>query len=113
MDFIADFNSTQRFKRAVIDGAGTADLEIVAAVAGKKIRVYQVVLIASGTTTVRFESAAGGTALTGQLSLAVNVGFSSGFCPAGHFQTAAGQALSLEVSGAAVSVDGWVVYAEV
>lgn len=99
-------------KRAVIDHATSGNNTLVAAVAGKIIRVYQVVLISAGTVTVRFESAADGTALTGQLSLAVNVGFSSGFCPVGHFETLSGQLLNLELSGN-VSVDGWLVYAEI
>lgn len=103
---------TQSFKRAVIDVASLGDNTIVAAVTGKKIRVFQVVLISAGTTTVRFESGAGGTALTGQLSLAANVGFSTGWCPVGHFETAAGSLLNLELS-AAISVDGWLVYLEV
>ena len=102
---------TQRVKRAVIDAATSGDNSIVSAVTGKKIRVLSVVLVSAGTVTVRFESGAGGTALTGQLTLAANVGFSSGYSPVGHFETAAGAALNLELSGA-VSVDGWIVYVE-
>ena len=111
-EYLYETDSVQRCKRAVIDAASIGDNTLVAAVTGKKIRVYQVVLIAGGTTTVRFESAAGGTALTGQLNLVANVGFSTGWCPAGHFQTLAGELLNLELS-AAVTVDGWLIYAEV
>lgn len=99
-------------KRAPIDVATLGDNTIVSAVTGKIIRVYEVVLISSGTTTVRFESGTGGTALTGQMNLSANVGFSSGWCPTGHFETAEGVLLNLELS-AAVSVDGWIVYAEI
>lgn len=107
-----DTYSNQVVKRAIIDHAGSGDNELVAAVSGKKIRVHDVVLISSGTVTVRFESGAGGTALTGQMQLTAQTGFAPGFSPVGHFETAAGAALNLELSGA-VSVDGWLVYQEV
>ena len=110
IDNYADVEPTQRIKRAVIDHATSGDNTLVAATAGKKIRVYNVVLISAGTTTARFESGAGGTALTGQLSLIAQVGFAPGYDPNGHFETAAGELLNLELS-AAVSVDGWLIYA--
>jgi hypothetical protein len=110
IDQFADINYNQRVKHLVIDHATSGDNELLAGVAGEKIRVYNIVLISSGTTTVRFESGAGGTALSGQLSLVANVGFAPGHDPNGHFETAAGQALNLELS-AAVSVDGWLTYA--
>lgn len=100
------------YKRAVIDAATSGDNTLIAAIASTKIRVLQVVLIAAAAVTVRFESGAGGTALTGQMQLAANGGFSSGFCPAGHLETNAGELLNLELSGA-ISVDGWIVYVEV
>jgi DNA polymerase/3'-5' exonuclease PolX len=99
-------------KYAIIDHAGSGDNTIVSAVANKKIRVLNVMLVASAALTARFESGAGGTALTGQMSLAANSGFSSGYSPVGHFQTASGALLNLELS-AASSVDGWIVYVEV
>jgi hypothetical protein len=101
----------QRVKRASINGATLGDNTLVAAVAGKKIRVLSLVLVSTGTTTVRFESGAGGTELSGEMALAANVGFSTGYSPVGHFETAAGSLLNMELS-AAVSVDGWIVYVE-
>jgi len=111
-EYLYETDSSQRLKRAVIDNASIGDNTLIAAVTGRKLRVYQMVLISSGTTTVRFESGAGGTALTGQLNLIANVGFSSGWCPGGHFETLLGELLNLELS-AAVSVDGWLIYAEI
>lgn len=99
-------------KYAIIDAATSGDNTIVAAVASKKIRVLQAFLIAAGTTTVRFESGAGGTALTGQMSLIANVGFVLPFSPVGWFETASNTLLNLELS-AAVSVDGVIAYVEV
>jgi hypothetical protein len=99
-------------KRAVIDFAGSGNNTLVAAVTAKKIRVLSVTLVVAGAVTVRFESGAGGTALTGQMSLAANGGFDAPFNPHGHFQTAAGELLNLELSDA-VSADGWLTYVEV
>ena len=99
-------------KWAVIDHATSGDNTIVAAVSGKKIRVLSLVLVASGTTTVRFEAGASGTALTGQMALVANTGFALPFNPVGWFETSSGALLNLELS-AAVSVDGVVCYVEV
>lgn len=94
---------------AVIDHAVSGNNTLVAAVAGKKIRVLGFVLVSAGTVTARFESAADGTALTGQMTLAVNTVVSSGYNALGWFETVAGQLLNLELS-AAVSVDGVLTY---
>jgi len=56
-------------KYAVIDAA-SGDTSLVAAVTGKKIRVISFMLVGGGAATARFESGAGGTALTGQMLLA-------------------------------------------
>jgi len=88
-----------------IDHATNGDNTLVAAVAGKRIRVLSFLMIASGTVTVRFESGAGGSPLTGQMPLVVNSGMAPTYNPAGWFITNAGEALNMELS-AAVSVDG-------
>lgn len=100
-------------KFAVIDAATSGDNTIVAAVTGKKIRVLAGSLTMTGTAvTIRFESAASGTALTGQMTPAQGQTIPLPFCPVGHFETIAGQLLNLELGGAQ-SVDGWLVYVEV
>jgi hypothetical protein len=100
-------------KYAVIDHA-SADNTIVAAVTGKKIRVTALFAVASGgANTLRFESGTGGTALTGQFSLAATTGqVVLPFNPNGWFETLAGGLLNLELS-AATSVDGSLSYIEV
>lgn len=91
---------------AAIDVASSGDNTLLAAQgAGNKIRVHQLFLVSAGTVTVRFESGAGGTALTGQMNLVANTGFVLPFSPIGWFETAANTLLNLELS-AAVSVDG-------
>lgn len=94
---------------AVIDAATSGDNTIVDAVANKKIRVLAVALVSAGTVTARFESGAGGTALTGQMTTAVNTGVVLPYNPVGWFETAAGALLNLELSGN-VSVDGSLTY---
>lgn len=107
-----DNYSTQLVKHAIIDAATLGDNTLVAAVAGKKIRVLDIVVVSAGTMTIRFESGASGTALTGQMTVAAATGFAPGFSPIGHFETAAGQLLNMELSGA-TSADGWLRYIEV
>jgi hypothetical protein len=99
-------------KYAIIDAAGSGDNTVVAAVTGKKIRVISLWLISAGTVTTRWESAASGTALSGQATLAVNTGYVLPVNEHGWFETVAGQLLNLELSGA-VSVDGGLSYIEV
>lgn len=99
-------------KFVAIDAASSGDNQILAAHASKKYRVISLALIAAGAVNVRFESSAGGTALTGQMNLTTNSGFVLPFNPAGWFETAAAKALNLELSGA-VSVDGCLTYIEV
>lgn len=91
---------------AAVDVATSGDNTLVAAQgASNIILVHQVFLVAAGAVTVRFESGAGGTALTGQIQLVANQGFVLPFSPVGWFKTAADTLLNLELSGA-VSVDG-------
>lgn len=105
--------SKSPIKFAAIDAATSGDNTIVAAVTGKKIRVLAGSLTMSGTAvTARFESAAGGTALTGQMTPAQGQTIAIPFSPVGHFETVAGELLNLELGGAQ-SVDGWIVYQEI
>ncbi len=97
---------------AVIDVATSGDNTIVAAVTGSKIRVTSLFLVSAGTVTVRFESAASGTALTGQMTTAVNNIIVLPYNPAGWFETVVSELLNLELSGN-VSVDGALTYVEV
>ena len=99
-------------KFAVISAASSGDNTLVSAVASKKIRVLAYSFTANGTVTVRFESGAAGTALTGQMDFIVNTGISVPFSPVGHFETAANTLLNLELSGA-VEVAGHLTYIEV
>lgn len=111
MDIEVKAQSSAPIKYAAIDVATSGDNTLKAAVSGRRIRVLSVFMIAAGAVNVRFESDAGGTALTGQMNLAANGGFVLNFNPAGWFETNAGELLNLELSGA-VSVDGALTYQE-
>ena len=100
------------YKYAVIDDAASGDNTLVTAVASRKIRVLALFMVSAGTVNARFESGAAGTALTGQMNLVANSGFTLPFNPAGWFETAVNTLLNLELS-AAVSVDGALTYIEV
>ena len=104
-------NENAPIKYEVIDDATSGNNTIISAVTGKRIVVLQYVLIASGAVTVRFESGAGGTALTGQMQIAANGGVSANCAPYGCFATAAAALLNMELSGA-TSVDGHITYIE-
>lgn len=95
--------------RAAISAATLGDNTVVAAITGKKIQVIGFGLVATAANTVKFKSGAG-TDLTGGMALAANGGLSA---PSDRntveFETAAGQALVLNLS-AATQVSGWVTY---
>ena len=94
---------------ASVDAASSGDNTLVAAVAGKRIRVLSLFLVASGAVTVAFESSASGTALTGDMNVGANGNVVMPFNPEGWFQTVAGELLNMELGGA-TSVDGCLTY---
>jgi len=95
---------------APVAAAAAGDNTLVAAVAGKRIRVHALALVASGgANTVRLESGAAGTALSGQMDLAADGQLVLAHNPAGWLQTAAGELLNMELT-AATSVAGMLVY---
>lgn len=102
---------TPKFRTVTVSTAG--DNTVVSAVTDKKIRVLSAFIVASGgANTIRFESAASGTALTGQMDLADNGQLILPFSPVGWFENITGQLLNLELS-AATAVNVNVIYIEV
>jgi hypothetical protein len=106
--------SGKTIKRAVISGATSGNNTIVAAVADKKIKVLSVCLVAVTAVTVRFESGADGTALTGVMSIGATGGFvlPAPPDPSCHwFETGVNTLLNMELGGA-VQVSGCITYYE-
>lgn len=96
-------------KTAKIDHGSSGNNEIVAAVTGKKIKVYTIVLVVSNAVNCKWCSAT--TDLTGAMNFSSQ---GEGYAhavqpPAFLLATAAGEALNLNLS-AAVAVDGYVAY---
>jgi hypothetical protein len=99
-------------KYAKISAAGAGDNTVVAAVAGSKIRVLSYRFQAGGDVDVKFRSGAGGTDLTGAMSAgAKGGGGGAAYSPAGHFESAAGAALVVNLS-LSVQVSGHLCYIE-
>lgn len=95
---------------AAIAAAASGDNTLVAAVAGARIRVHSLVLVASGgAVSVRFESGAGGDALTGVMDIADNGQLILSHNPGGWLQTDVADLLNLELSSA-VAVAGSLTY---
>lgn len=99
-------------KFAAVNASSSGDNTLIAAVTSKKLRVTGGLLVAAGAVTIRFQSGAAGTYLSGPMALAANGGFPIPFDATGQFETASGELLNLELGGA-VQVGGWVKYVEV
>lgn len=99
-------------KFAAISTSASGDSAVVAAVVGKQIRVLDYLLMGNGAVNAKFRSAT--TDITGlhYIASAGQGANGGGFSPIGKFQTVAGEALNINLSGA-VAVGGWVVYVEV
>ncbi len=98
-------------KYASISASAAGDNSLVAAVAGKKIRILKYTIVASAGTAAKFRSSSG-TDLTGPMPLGANSGIGGAFCPVGLFESVAGEGLVLNLS-AAVPVSGHLTYVEV
>lgn len=95
-------------KFAKISTGDSGDTALVAAVTGKKIKVTGMFLIAAGAVSVKFKG--GATDLTGAMAVAANGGFSvMSNADNPIFETAAGAALNINLSGA-VAVAGAITY---
>lgn len=95
---------------ASVSAASSGNNTILAAQgASNIILVHQCILVASGAVTIKFQSGAGGTDLTGAMSIAANGGFVLPFSPVGWFKTAANTLLNLSLGGA-VAVNGVFTY---
>lgn len=97
-------------KFAKISAGSSGDNQVVAPVSGKKIRVLRWGLTANGAVNAKWRSNT--TDLTGLRYLTQYASAGGSFCPVGVFETAAGEALNLNLS-AAVVVGGEITYVEV
>lgn len=97
-------------KFAVISASSSGDNAVVASVVGKKIRVLRWSASANGTVSIKWRSAT--TDVTGLSYLIQYASAGGAYCPVGIFETASGEALNLNLSGA-VAVGGVLTYLEI
>lgn len=97
-------------KFAVINASASGNTELVAAVAGKKIRVYAVTYIADGDVIVEFRTGTT-TPIWDNQDITTNSGASPAFT-LGIFETVAGDALNINLDGN-IAVGGGLTYGEV
>ncbi len=100
---------TPKFAKIAVSGA--TDNVVVAAVAGKKIRVLEYRFSANGTVAPKWKSTTT-TDLTGPSYLTQFASAGAAFSPIGHFETATGEALVLNLDNA-IAVGGHLAYVEV
>lgn len=98
-------------KFAAISASAAGENLVVAAVAGKKIRVLKYTIVTSGAVAAKFRTSSGAD-LTGAMALAANSGVGGAFCPVGLLETAVGDALTLNLSTGA-GIAGHLTYIEV
>jgi hypothetical protein len=96
-----------QFARVAASASGATNL--VAATGGRKIRVVGFTLSASAAVNAKFANHSAGTDLTGLLYMGATGGIGGGFKQVGHFETAVGDGLDLNLS-AAVPVGGMLQY---
>jgi hypothetical protein len=95
---------------AAISASTDGNNTLVAGVAGKRIRVLSLVLVASGgVNTAQLQTAAGGVALTGVMDLADNGQLVMLYNPAGWCETGTGELLNMALTEATV-VAGMLTY---
>ena len=100
-------------KTAVISASTIGDNTLVSAVSGKSIYVLSLFFICSTAVSVRFESGAGGTALSGIMPFPANGGMVLPFNTGSWFNTASNTLLNMELSVAgSATVAGTLQYVE-
>ena len=107
---LRDIGPKQVYSAKIDAAAGTGDVTVVAAVAGKKIVVINFLYTCSAAQSTTFWSDdTSGTQLTGDMLVMANGWIKGNYNPDGHFTTSEGKALVLE-SGNTVTVGGWINY---
>ena len=103
------FGGGKTFKTAKIDHATSGPNEIVAAIEGKRIKVYAVVLVVTAVVNCQWKSAT--NILSGDMNFGgKGEGYAQAIQPLAFlFATNAGEALILNLSDA-VAVDGMIAY---
>ena len=98
-------------KFAAVAASSSGNNTVVSAVTGKKIRVLGYRLSANGTVAAKWRSSTAGD-ISGLSYLIQYASAGASFSPVGHFETASGEGLQLNLD-AGVAVGGHLAYIEV
>ena len=110
MSILLEATGTVKF--AVVNASSSGNNTVIAAATGKKFRVLSYVIVTTTAVTAQWASGTSPTALSGAMALGATGGVSANFNPAGHVETAEGEALVL-VLGGAIQASGHVTYQEI
>ena len=105
---IAPVSTSYTLTPLAISFNSTGDNVIVAAVAGKTVRVFRIFFVTSAATNITIKDGAG-TSLTGAMSMGANGGFTLDLQGEAWFFTSVGNAFIINQSGTA-QVSGAVYY---
>jgi threonine synthase len=109
-DLVMNGNTAITPKFVAIAASASGVNVLLAAVAGKKIRVLSYVLVATTAVTAKFQN--GATDISGAMPLGATGVLVAPMNILGHFETAVNAALNLTL-GSAVAVAGHLTYIEV
>ncbi len=101
--------ASQQRTALVVSAASSGNNTLLAAQTGYAIRVLSYTLVGAGTVTVAFQTGAGGTGLTGVMTLIAGVPLVVPFQREGHFQTAVSTLLNLSLGGS-TQISGHITY---
>ena len=90
-------------QRTKVDTNSTNQFQIAAAVAGNRVVLLEMILVAAGAVTITLQS--NNTALTGAMTMATGVPFQLNAAEYGAIQSATGEALNFTLGGG-VQVSG-------
>ena len=96
---------TPQFATISLTATGT----VVAAVAGKRVRVLAYLVVCTAPNAITWQTSTGNVPLSGSMSFGTSGGVSAPFSQVGHFQTVSGDSLSL-LLGSATQVSGHLTY---
>ena len=105
--FAAGASSEDEIQYGVISISGGGDMELVAAVAGKRIYVLSIAVTPEMVVDIQWKS--GTTAITGVIPRNAKEDYNLSYCPYAYFRTELGEALVLNAN-AADAIGGHLTY---
>jgi predicted oxidoreductase (fatty acid repression mutant protein) len=98
--------TTYTVQQAFANATTSGNTQVVALTSGKRVRVLKYTISASAAVNVYFNSSGSGAISATKYLAAAGSGIGAGLCHFGHFQTAVGEALQVNLSTSAnVGVD--------